>query len=108
MLHIKSVMKPKFSEALLIIIAIISFTSVSIVKYQVTPHIPILFSLLLLIIYGLFKNIKYKDIEGGLIEGASSGMSAVFLFFFIGILVSSWIMSGTIPTLIYLGFQIIT
>lgn len=35
-------------------------------------------------------------------------MSAVFLFFFIGILISSWMMSGTIPTLIYAGFHLIT
>ena len=41
-------------------------------------------------------------------EGAGAGMSAVFLFFFIGILISSWMMSGTIPTLIYAGFNLIT
>lgn len=35
-------------------------------------------------------------------------MSAVFLFFFIGILISSWMVSGTIPTLIYAGFSLVT
>ncbi|MBE1555431.1 hypothetical protein [Sporosarcina limicola] len=34
-------------------------------------------------------------------------MSAVFLFFFIQLLISSWMM-GTIPTLIYMSFQLIT
>lgn len=39
-----------------------------------------------------------------MIAGASAGLGAVFIFFFIGILISSWIMGGTIPTLIYYGF----
>ena len=31
-----------------------------------------------------------------------------FLFFFIGILIASWMLGGTIPTLIYFGFEIVT
>ena len=78
--------------------------SVSIIKFDSVPHLPILFSILLLICYGLVKKVSYRKLERGLVEGAGAGMSAVFLFFFIGMLISSWMMSGTIPTLIYAGF----
>lgn len=108
MLRTKAVITPSFWEAFLLVVAIVATISVSIIKFGATPHMPILLSVLLLILYGLFKKVSYKDVESGLVEGAGAGMSAVFLFFFIGILVSTWIMSGTIPTLIYAGFQIVT
>ena len=105
MFRIKAVISPTFIEAVALVLAIVAMISVSIVKFDSVPHLPILFSILLLICYGLVKKVPYRKLEGGLVEGAGAGMSAVFLFFFIGILVSSWIMSGTIPTLIYAGFQ---
>lgn len=108
MLQTKSVIKPSFLEASSIVVIMIALISVSIIKYNASPHIPILLSILLLICYGFIKKVPYKKIESGLVEGAGAGMSAVFLFFFIGILVSTWMMSGTIPTLIYAGFQIVT
>lgn len=108
MFRIKSVISPTFIEAFMLVTTIIAIISVSIIRFNSVPHLPILFSILLLICYGLVKKVSYRQLEGGLVEGAAAGMSAVFLFFFIGILVSSWIMSGTIPTLIYAGFTMIT
>ncbi|MER2090517.1 MAG: Na+/H+ antiporter NhaC, partial [Sporosarcina sp.] len=108
MFRIKAIISPTFAEAAALIVAIVTIISVSIVKFESVPHMPILFSILLLICYGLFKKVPYRKLEGGLVEGAGAGMSAVFLFFFIGILISSWMMSGTIPTLIYTGFNLIT
>ena len=108
MLQIKSVLTPSFKESVALILSIILIISVSIVKFNSAPHLPILLAILLLIGYGLLKKVSYKRLERGLVEGAGAGMSAVFLFFFIGILISSWMMSGTIPTLIYAGFNLIT
>ena len=108
MFRIKKVISPSLKEAVFLTVFIILFISISIIKFDATPHIPILFSSLLLMVYGLIKKIPYKKLEEGLVDGARSGMAAVFLFFFIGILISSWMMSGTIPTLIYAGFNIIT
>ncbi|MEK5068907.1 Na+/H+ antiporter NhaC [Sporosarcina sp. FSL K6-1508] len=108
MFRIKEVISPTFIEALALVASIVTIISVSIIKFKSVPHLPILFSILLLICYGLVKKVSYRKLEGGLVQGAGAGMSAVFLFFFIGILISSWMMSGTIPTLIYAGFNLIT
>ena len=108
MFRIKAVISPTFIEALVLVAVIVATINVSILKFDAVPHLPILFSILLLICYGLIKKVSYKKLESGFVEGAGAGMAAVFLFFFIGILVSSWIMSGTIPTLIYAGFTMIT
>lgn len=108
MFHIKSVITPSAKVSAALIALIVLIISISIIKFESVPHLPILFSILTLIGYGLLKGVSYRQLERGLVEGAGAGMSAVFLFFFIGLLISSWMMSGTIPTLIYAGFNLIT
>jgi len=91
-------------EASFVILLIIATMSFSIGYLKATPHIPIFLVISFLLAYGLLKKVPFRDLEGGMIAGASAGLGAVFIFFFIGILISSWIMGGTIPTLIYYGF----
>ncbi|HSP23254.1 MAG TPA: Na+/H+ antiporter NhaC [Planococcus sp. (in: firmicutes)] len=101
-------MNPSTTEAVFLVLVIVASISVSIIKWGAVPHLPIVFSILLLICYGLIKKIPYQKIESGLVAGAGAGMGAVLLFFFIGMLIGSWMLSGTIPTMIYIGFSIIT
>ena len=108
MFQIKAIHSPKLWESFLLVICIVATISVSIIKFEAAPHLPILFSILLLIGYGLLQRIPFRILEKGLVDGAGAGMAAVYLFFFIGILISSWMMSGTIPSLIYAGFNILT
>ena len=108
MFRIKSVQRPSLIEAVSVTVIIILIMGVSIILYEAPPHIPLLFSLLFLVIYGLINGVNYKQLESGITEGAKAGMSAAFLFFLIGILISSWMLGGTIPTLIYVGFNIVT
>ncbi|EFI68730.1 Na+/H+ antiporter NhaC [Lysinibacillus sp. HST-98] len=104
MFRIEAKSNPRFLEASFITILIIAIMAYSIGYLKATPHIPIFLVIAILLAYGLLKKIPFRDLEGGMIAGASAGLGAVFIFFFIGILISSWIMGGTIPTLIYYGF----
>lgn len=108
MYRIQPVQKPSLVESLILTIAIVAVISLSIIFLEADPHVPLAIALLVLVIYGLIKKHPYKVLEGGVVEGAKSGMGAVFIFFFIGILVSAWMMGGTIPTLIYAGFNLVT
>jgi len=104
MFRIEAKSNPRFIEAGFIILLIIAMMAFSIGYLKATPHIPIFLVISLLIAYGLLKKVPFHELEGGMIAGASAGLGAVFIFFFIGILISSWMMGGTIPTLIYYGF----
>ena len=108
MFRIRSTISPSFTEAALLSFMIISIMAVCIIGFDSVPHMPIILAILLLITYGLIKKVPYKKLEDGLAEGAKAGLGAIFIFFFIGILISSLMMGGTIPTLIHLGFQFIT
>lgn len=108
MFRIKAVHMPTLAEAIGMVIIMVSLMSVSIIYYEAKPHIALLFAMLALIIYGLIKKVSYKQLESGMVEGAKAGIAAVFLFFMIGILIASWMLAGTIPTLIYGGFELVT
>lgn len=103
----QSVIKPSTIEALLLTIIILGGVSFSIIKYEAVPHIPIFFSIFLLLIYGLSKKVSMQALEKGMIDGAKSSLGAIMLFFLIGMLISSWMASGTIPTFIYLALEFV-
>ncbi|WP_430790782.1 Na+/H+ antiporter NhaC [Virgibacillus flavescens] len=108
MYRIKAVQKPSLMEAVFMTVAVLLVISFGIIYFEAAPHIPLVLALLLLVIYGLIKRLSYKTIEEGITEGAKAGMGAVFLFFFIGILIAAWMIGGTIPSLIYAGFELVT
>lgn len=108
MLNHKKAHSPSVIEAIILIMIIVGLMSISLMKYSAAPHIPILLSILMLISYGLMKKVPFKILEEGMVNGAKSGLSAVFLFFLIGILIAAWMLSGTIPTLVFVGFKIVT
>ena len=96
------------SEAVAVILLLLSGISYGMIKLGLVPHIPIMLGIGALIVYGLLKKIKMNELESSMIEGARAGLGAVMIFFFIGMLISSWIAAGTIPTLIYLAFELVS
>ncbi|HEY9577822.1 MAG TPA: Na+/H+ antiporter NhaC [Pseudobacillus sp.] len=108
MFKIEPKVKPSLPAALVLTAMILVLISFSIIKLESVPHIPILLSIFVLLSFGAFKKIPFKTLEEGMIEGAKSGMGAVFIFFLIGVLISSWMISGTIPTMIYTAFGLVT
>ncbi|MBU8877560.1 Na+/H+ antiporter NhaC [Bacillus sp. FJAT-29790] len=99
------VLKPL--EAFIITFIILGGISYAIIFAGVVPHIPIVLAIMCLFAYGLVKKVSVKDLEEGLTDGAKSGLGAVFIFFFIGMLISSWMVSGTIPTFIYMALEVV-
>lgn len=105
---IKQQLKPHLLEALFIMLLIISIISYSIIQLESVPHIPILISICLLILYGVIKKVPYQSLEKSMVSSVSTSISAIYIFLLIGILISSWLISGTIPTLLYIGFSIVS
>lgn len=109
MLDFKAFRKPSLSEAITVIIIILAILgSMMIFVKDVTPHIPIIISITFLLFYGLYRKVSYKDMQDSMTSAVGSSMGAIYLFFFIGILITSLMMSGSIPTLMYYGLDIIS
>jgi len=98
---------PSLWEAILCLLFVVGLISFFIIYFEADPHIPIMLAIFSLLTYGSIRKVSFKDLEKAMVSGAAAGMGAVFLFFLIGILISSLMMSGTIPLLIDIGFSLI-
>lgn len=50
---------------------------------------------------------KWKHIQEAIVKKIAKGFPIILIFFSIGILIGSWMISGTIPMLVYYGIKII-
>lgn len=101
--------KPSKKEAvisILIVFFILGFPMIAI--RDMVPHIPILLALICLIVYGRARGISFDKMQDSMAESVHTSMGAIYLFFFIGILVTALTISGAIPSLIYFGLDIIS
>lgn len=57
-------------------------------------------------IIGLRNGLAWKDIEDAMVAGVTLATNAVFILLAVGALIGTWILSGTVPTMIYYGIQI--
>lgn len=103
-----SVLTLKPIEAFIISLIVIGGISYSLIFAGAVPHIPIVLAIMGLFVYGIYKKVSVKELEEAIINGAKSGAGAVFIFLFIGMLISSWMESGTIPTFIYLALEVVS
>jgi Na+:H+ antiporter, NhaC family len=108
MVQDQKVLEIKPIEAAFITALLLGVVGYLIIAVQVVPHIAITAGIALLLVYGAIKKVSFKDLETSMAEGAKSGIAAVMIFFFIGMLISSWMASGTIPTFIYLAVDLVS
>ena len=93
--------------ALLPIIALIVFMSVAVLVYGADPHIPLLLGTIVVAIVGLIHGFTWKDLEKSMIDSIASALDAILILTLMGPLVASWIISGTVPAMVYYGLEII-
>lgn len=95
-------------EAVFITILLMGALGYLIIGVEVVPHIAIMTGIALLLVYGAIKKVSFRDLEQAMVEGVKPGLGAIMIFFFIGMLISSWMASGTIPTFIFLAVELVS
>jgi Na+:H+ antiporter, NhaC family len=100
--------KPYIWEALIPVVALVVFLSVAIIKFDESPHIPLMFASLVAALMAVRVGFKWKDIEKGIIETIGMSMQAIIILIIIGTVIGAWILSGTVPAMIYYGLKTIS
>ncbi|WP_078409232.1 Na+/H+ antiporter NhaC [Priestia abyssalis] len=94
-----------FQQSFFIVLLILSFIFVSLFLLKVEPHIPLVMSLIALSIIGRMYQFRWKEIEHGIVEGIKLGIQPIMILALIGMLIAVWMASGTIPTILSIGFE---
>ena len=108
MFAFKPLLEMPRKEAFAVAAAVVAAMGYTIIALSWLPHMTIIAAITALLVYGLLRGLKYEDMQRGMVASLSQSMGAVYLFFFIGLMVSALMMSGSIPTLMYYGFGFIS
>lgn len=101
--------KPSFGVALLIVIFLFALLVIQVIQLGSPDiHMTLLFSMSFATFVLMVKGMKWKRIEEGIIHGCKIATIPMLILMFIGVLIPTWIASGTIPVLIYYGLQVIS
>ncbi|MBV7434632.1 hypothetical protein KRX19_06280 [Cardiobacteriaceae bacterium TAE3-ERU3] len=104
----KSLHQPGFAEAAIVAAFAVATLSFLIIGTGWVPHIGIVFVMVCLLIYGRIRGVSYTAMQAAMAESLMASVGALYLFFFIGILVTALLISGAIPSLIYYGTQLMS
>ena len=70
-------------------------------------QIALLVSMGIAAIIGLKNGYSWDDIEQGIVKGISRSLGAILILLAVGSLIGTWMLAGTVPTLIYYGLDLL-
>lgn len=100
--------KSSIKESIAVLVVLLAILGILIIGFHLTPHIPILIVFMGLLFYGKIRGFSWDDIHAGIVQGITPGIIPILIFLLIGVLVASWILAGTIPTIMVYGFRLIS
>lgn len=106
--NVKEPRKPYLWEALFSFVALIAIMSIGIIVFKVDPHIPMFLGVIVAALMSLKIGYKWSAIEEMMITGISRAMQAILILAIVGMMVGIWLLSGTIPTMIYYGLKLLS
>lgn len=96
------------TQAVPLAAALVAVLGITMIAWGWVPHLSLILVIVGLLMFGLIKKVKFDDMQTRMADGVMTGIGAIYLFSFIGLLVSALMMAGTIPTLIYYGFNVLS
>jgi NhaC family Na+:H+ antiporter len=93
--------------SLISFILLIGIILYSMLILKTEPHIPLLVSLVGIAILAKLFGYQWDRMEKGLVDGITIGIKPVLILMTIGMLIGTWMMSGTVPTMLFFGTQLI-
>lgn len=100
--------KVSFTESIIILIALLTILGLAVIKLALSPEVPVLFIVLLLTFWARLRGFSWQDVQDGIKEGISVAIIPIFIFILIGALIGIWIKAGIIPSIMVLGFHLIS
>jgi len=98
-----------FMHALIVILFLVVVLFVAIQYMGADPHIPIILATIVAGLIGVFVlGYAWSDLEEAMISTIGMAMQAALILMVIGSIIGTWILSGTVPTMVYYGLQILS
>lgn len=97
-----------FLYALLPIIVMIGAMAVSIIKFEASPHIPLIIGAITAALVAVKFGYRWDTIEQGIYRGIKMALPAIVIIIMIGLTIGAWLGGGIVATMIYYGLKLIS
>lgn len=71
-------------------------------------QIALIMSACIAVLVAVKNGYKWKQLEAGIVKSVASVTGALLILFAVGALIGTWILAGTVPTMIYYGIQLLS
>lgn len=104
--------EPSMLDAFMPVISLVALLATAVVYFgndsSYGPNqISLLLGMGIAVVIGIKNGYRWHDIEKAIISGISLSLGAVLILLAVGSLIGTWLLSGTVPTMIYYGLQIL-
>src|SRR5699024_3137086 len=99
--------KPTLFEAFIPIVAMLLLLAIGYGVYGLSPEPLLILASIFAGFIALRVGVKWDDMMVGIREKLDMAMPAILVLISIGILIGTWMISGTIPLMIYYGLELI-
>jgi len=104
--------EPSMLDAFIPVISLVALLATAVAYFgndsSYGPNqIGLLIAMGIAIVIGLKNGHKWGDIEKAIVNGISISLGAVLILLAVGSLIGTWLLSGTVPTMIYYGLQLL-
>lgn len=99
---------PKFWEACIPIVFLIVTVLMSSLKWGFDPHIPMILTDIVIMIVAMWCGNDINKVVASGIDSVKSAVEAVVIIMCVGILIATWIYSGTMPAMVYYGLKLLS
>ena len=104
----REIKAPKLYQALLSFAGLVLVMAVGIIVFEVDPHIPMFIGVIIAAIMAMVLGYKWSQIEKMMVDGISKAMQSILILAIVGMMIGAWLISGTIPTMIYYGLKLLS
>ncbi|NLY81770.1 MAG: Na+/H+ antiporter NhaC [Clostridiales bacterium] len=104
----RTVRLPKIWEALIPVIFLMVIIIISTVKWGIEPHMPIVASSIVAALIAMRCGHSWGSVAAGGLDSIKGTVEALIIIMCVGMLIGSWVWSGTMPAMVYYGLKLIT
>ncbi|BFU60954.1 MULTISPECIES: Na+/H+ antiporter NhaC [Rodentibacter] len=97
-----------FLYALLPVLVMIATMAVSIIKFEASPHVPLIIGAITATLVAMKFGYRWSTIEQGIYNGIKMALPAIVIIIMIGLTIGAWLGGGIVATMIYYGLKLIS
>ena len=98
---------PSFWRALICFGGILVIIVTGVVAFRISIQVLLMLSIIWAMIHSYFLGFSFLELKKIMSDGISNALGAVYIFILIGVVVASFLESGTITTLVYYGLDLV-